>query len=578
MANPKADSSLNLALGLSPYEREKSEELAVGYNPVQNTWEIIVKFSGDLQDIQAAFPEMTIVPMQTEYAIITLPQYLIEPLSQFPQIEYIEKPKRLFAELSQALSSACIFPGQGNQRGLTGRGVIVAVVDSGIDYTHPDFRNADGTTRIRYLWDQTIPGNPPAGYLIGTEYTAEQINEALAAERPAERRNLVPSVDSSGHGTSVAGIAAGNGRASNGQYTGVAPGSDLIIVKMGVPGERSFPRTTELMQGIDYAVRKSLELNQPVAINLSFGNTYGSHSGDSLLETFINDIANIGRTVIVAGSGNEGAAGGHTAGILTLSQDAMIQLAVGSYEHAFSVQLWKYIDQIALEIISPGGVSSGILRTVAQTYRVRLGNTDVFMYWGEANPYSMSQEIYIDFIPRGDYVDPGVWNFRIIPEYVVNGIFDMWLPSTATLSRSTRFYYPTPDTTLTIPSAARRVITVGAYDSRYNAYADFSGRGYTRVSNEVKPDLVAPGVNIMAPAAGGGYSPVTGTSFAVPFVTGSAALLMEYGIINGNDPYLYGEKVKAYLIRGANQLISETIYPNPKIGYGALCLENSFGR
>lgn len=154
--------------------------------------------------------------------------------------------------------------------GLTGKGVLLAIIDSGIDYTHPDFRNADGTTRLLALWDQTIEGMPPKGYRIGTEFTREELNQSL-------RENRVLSRDLSGHGTAVAGIAAGNGRASKGKYRGVAPESELLVVKLGIPRPDSFPRTTELIQGVDYAVRKALELSMPLVINLSFGNTYGSH-------------------------------------------------------------------------------------------------------------------------------------------------------------------------------------------------------------------------------------------------------------------------------------------------------------
>lgn len=576
MNDEKIDSVLNLALNVDVADREKSEDLGVGYNPVENTWELIVKYSGDLDNIRESFPSINLVELISEYAIVTLPEPLIVPLSRFPQIEYIEKPKRLYFSVAQGKSASCIFSGSGGPFGdLTGRGVIVAVIDSGIDYTHPDFINPDGTSRILRLWDQTIPGNPPEGYLIGTEYTQEQINEALRAATPEERRALVPSMDTRGHGTAVTGIAAGNGRDSNGSYRGVAPEADLIIVKMGMPGPTSFPRTTELMQGLDYVVNKSVEFNQPVAINLSFGNTYGSHIGDSLLETYINDLANIGRSVIVVGSGNEGAAAGHTSGTLTQGQDVIVQLSVGPAETALNVQLWRYIDELALEIIAPSGQSSGVFRSVGETYHITLGNTRINIYSGAATPYSMSQETYIDFVPIGDYIDSGIWNFKIIPERVVNGTFDMWLPSSVVLNQNTRFLSPTPNTTLTIPSAAQRVITVGAYDSRYASYADFSGRGYTSVTNNVKPDLVAPGVNIMAPAVGGGYMPVTGTSFATPFVTGSAALLMEMGIVRGNNPYMYGEKVKANLIRGARQLTGESVYPNEKLGYGALCLNSS---
>ena len=188
----------------------------------------------------------------------------------------MEKPKRLYFELFQAKGASCIRTVQTGRDGLTGKGILIGIVDSGVDYYHTDFRNADGSSRILRLWDQSIPGKPPQGYVTGTEYTKEEIDEALALGENQGRR-LVPSVDYSGHGTSVLGITAGNGRASDGVNQGVAYESDLIVVKMGIPRENSFPRTTELIQGIDYLVRQSLSLGRPIAINISFGNNYGSH-------------------------------------------------------------------------------------------------------------------------------------------------------------------------------------------------------------------------------------------------------------------------------------------------------------
>ena len=172
-------------------------------------------------------------------------------------------------------------------------------------------------------------------------------------------------------------------------------------------------------------------------------------------------------------------------------------------------------------------------------------------------------------------MESGIWSFFLEPQRIIQGRFDFWLPSSAVLNPSTRFLGSTPDVTLTVPSTAAKVITVGAYNSAANSYADFSGRGFTRLTNQVKPDLCAPGVGIMAPGNGGGYRSVTGTSFATPVVTGSVALLMQWGIVKGNDPFLYGEKVKAYLRRGARPLPGFGEYPNPQVGYGALCVRDS---
>ncbi len=559
---------LNLSLDATEAERTKSPALGEGYDREDRRWELIVKYNGDLELIEAALPEITAFPLLGGYAVLSVPESLIESLAGFSQIEYIEKPKRLFFSVNKARSDSCITQVQSGGGGLSlsGRGVITAVIDSGIDYFHRDFRDREGNSRILELWDQDH----------GMVYGREQINEALRAGSRQAALQAVPSRDLSGHGTAVAGIAAGSGLEGDGTYRGVAYESDLLIVKLGAPKPDSFPRTTELMRALDFVVRRAVSYQKPVAVNLSFGNTYGSHDGTSLLETYLDAAAEIGRTVIAAGSGNEGSSRGHTSGILKNGESRIIELSVDEYERGFGVQLWKlYVDDFFVEIISPSGRSSGPVSPILGSQRLAFAGTTVLLYYGEPSPYSTAQEIYFDFIPSDTYVESGIWKFHLIPQRIVDGSFDFWLPSESVLNRSTRFLLPTPDTTLTIPSTSSRVLTVGAYDDATQSYADFSGRGYTRLGHMVKPDLVAPGVNIVTSRAGGGYAAVTGTSFATPFVTGSAALMMQWGIVDGNDPYLYGEKVKAYLRRGARPLPGFTEYPNPQVGDGALCVRDS---
>lgn len=544
MPTGKADNQLNLALDVPNATREKTLDLNVGYIPEINTWELIVKYSGNISRIAEEL-QISVVPLQNEYAIITIREDFIDRLAQYQEIEFIEKPKRLFFAVNEGKTAACINPLQTAQYNLFGKGVIVAVIDSGIDYSHPDFRNPDGTTRILDLWDQTITGSPPPGYQIGTLYTREKINEALAQRDMAARLNIVPSTDLSGHGTHVAGIAAGNGRASNGRYRGVASQSDLIIVKLGTSVGDSFPRTTQLMQAIDFVIRRAIELNMPVAINLSFGNNYGSHDGSSLLESYITEIVNRWKTNIVIGTGNEGAVARHTSGILTSTPVPVIEeieLVVGQFESTFNLQIWKnFFDQFEITIISPGGTSVGPIPERLGTQRFSIGRTEIFLYYGEPLPYNSQQEIYIEFIPRTDYIESGIWKIQLTPRSIVVGNYDIWLPSGGMLNPDTRFLRPTEYTTLTIPSTAGRAITVAAYDAMTDSLAPFSGRGYPRNNASIKPDLAAPGVDITSTAPGGGYTSMSGTSMATPFVTGSVALMMEWGIVNGNDPYMYGD-------------------------------------
>lgn len=575
MNNQKLENMLNLAIEATEQEREKSLELDVGYDPIDREWDLIVKYSGDLERVREL--PAKVVEMQNQFAIVTIQESLIEALADLPQIEYIEKPKRLFFETANGRRVSCIDSVQNTAPYLWGKGVLVAVIDSGIEYANVDFRKEDGTTRILSLWDQSVEGMPPQGYQLGTEFTEEQINEALRQKTRAEQLAIVPSIDTSGHGTAVTGIAAGNGRGSEaGRQAGAAPESSLIIVKLGSPRKEGFPRTTELMQGIDYVIRKAQELGMPVAVNLSFGNTYGSHDGTSLLERFIDDISNYWKNVICIGNGNEGGSGGHTAGRITGQEEAVIELAVQENEEALSVQIWKaYHDVMDISIVAPSGTRVGPVQELLGTQRFTVGETEILLYYGEPSPFSANQEIYIEFLPKDTYITSGIWRIILTPRKIISGNYALWLPSENVLNEGTRFLFPVETRTLTIPATAQRAISVSAYDSLTFVYADFSGRGGIEGIPLGKPDLAAPGVNVLAPARDGGYLAFTGTSFATPFVTGGAALLMEWGIIRGNDPYLYGEKVKAYLRRGARELPGFTEYPNPQVGYGALCVRES---
>ena len=582
MPDQKLDNLLNLAMDATEEEREKSRNLNVGYEKQTRKWEIIVKYSemGDFVKVLLGGPEISVVPLLGRYAIVTLPESMLDEYSRRPQIEFIEKPTRLYFEDLFSKEASCITQVQRDEPGnlqLTGRGVLIGIVDSGVDYRHPAFLTADGKSRILRLWDQSIPGNPPEGYVTGTEYTNEEINEALSLSVQGGRR-LVPSEDVSGHGTAVLGVAAGSDFSRGAVNRGVAYESDLLVVKMGIPRQDSFPRTTELMQGVDYLVRQAIRLGRPIAINLSFGNNYGSHRGDSLLETYLDNVSGMGKNVICVGMGNNGNDALHTGEKLSPGEIQEIELGVGAFEPTLNVQLWKnYEDEMEIYLEHPAGERVGPLFETLGAQRWQAGNTELLIYYGKPAPYHVTQEIYVDFLPQDEktpYVDSGVWKIILAARNIKNGEYFLWLPGGKTLNPGTAFYLPRPQGTLTIPATARRVISVGAYDARQNTYADFSGRG-CRALPYPKPDLAAPGVDIYAPRPGGGYAAFTGTSFSTPFVTGAAALLMEWGIIRRNDPYLYGEKLKAYLRRGAKALQGSEKLPNDLIGWGRLCLESS---
>ena len=588
MASQKVENLLNLAMDATEEEREKSLELDVGYDAALREWDLIIRYSGDLSGVRTLTDE--IVELLNGFAVITIREDRIEQLAALPEVEYIEKPKRLFFQVINGRRVSCINLVQDSRFSLFGTGILVGIIDSGIDYGNMDFRNPDGTTRIRALWDQSAAADeqmqrrPPEGYVLGVEYSQEQINMALRASTDMERLQMVSATDLSGHGTAVAGIAAGNGA----QYAGVAPQSELLVVKLANPRPDGFPRTTELIQAVDYMVRKAAELGMPLALNISFGNTYGSHDGTSLLERYMDGAADYGRTCICVGMGNEARSAGHTSGILQSGEETQIELVIQEFQTSMNIQIWKsYTDQVQISLYTPSGMQIGPFQEILGPQRFSVGGTEILLYYGEPSPYSTNQEIFIDMIPRGSYIDAGIWRIGLSAERVVSGRYDLWLPSENVLNPGTGFRYPTPVSTLTIPSSASRVISVGAYDARTFAYADFSGRGPLagmavggdgRAGMEVwggKPDLASPGVGVITTSVGGGYAAVTGTSFATPFVTGAAALLMEWGIVRGNDPYLYGEKVKAYLRRGARPLPGFAVYPNNQVGYGALCVRDS---
>lgn len=537
--------------------------------------EVIVKYSGELWSIGAGL-DADIELLSPDYAIVTLAVDRLAELYAFPQIEYIELPKVLTFMLQESLESACVPSVQRpGAFGLTGAGVIVGIIDSGIDYAHPDFRNPDGTTRILYLWDQTAAGLPPAGFRNGTEYTKAQIDEALASPNPLA---IVPSVDNAGHGTAVAGVAAGNGASSGGAERGVAPEASLIVVKLGHTGNEAFTRTTEIMRAVKYVSDRALELNMPLSINLSYGTNNGSHTGDSLFERYLNAMCERWKTVISVATGNEGGAAHHYHGQLAQNETSTIEFTVAGIPRRLYMTLWKnFADTITFELIGPNGRSTGIIQPLQSITQITLDGTRISIIYAQPNHYTVQQEVYFLFSTLGTGVAPGVWRLIARGEQIVDGEFNIWLPTVEDVSQSTSFLRSDVNLTLTLPSTVQNVISVGGYNSVLRIATVFSGRGAADANGlNIKPDLVAPSVSILTTRAGGGYDTYTGTSMASPFVAGAAAIMMEWGIARGNDPFLYGQRVKAFLRRSANRQFS-TVFPSNQWGYGALSLCDAMG-
>lgn len=539
----KISTELNLALQLPYSERVKSMDLNVGYNESLSEWELIIRYSGDLSVI-ADRVGFSYIELLNSYAIINIREELIDTLTYEQGIIFIEKPKKIYAESQMAFSTSGRAQYRGyiegfsescmeyaREYGLTGKGVLIAIIDSGIDINHQAFKNKNGENMIYHTWDE------------GGTSSVE---------------------DLSGHGTAVSGIAAA-----------CVPDAGLVIIRLNPDYAGDSTRTTSLMRAIDYAVRYAKIIGLPMVINLSFGNNYGSHNGSSILETYIASLSGTSRLSIAVGMGNDADSRRHISKNLKSGRNENIEIYIPEYTTGINIQLWySYSDDIRISIITPAGITLGPFSYFQEVMTYSLSDMKVQVINGYPTPINQRQETYIALIPDETYIGAGIWSIRIEADDITDGLLDAWLPVSAGTTTDIAFLTPDPDVTLTIPASAAYVTSVGAYNQKLFSYASFSGRGYT-TDGRVKPEIVAPGVNINVPVPGGGYSYVSGTSFATPFVSSACAMLMQWGITDGNDPYLYGEKLKAYLIKGAIQLPGYTISPNNITGWGALCIRNS---
>ena len=442
-------------------------------------------------------------------------------------IQY-EIPIKTYPMLAESKEKSCITIGGNNVGGLSGKGVIVGIIDSGITYNHREFGN-----RIIYIWD--IP--------LNRVYNQEEINQGIDFS------------DINGHGTAVAGIAAGS--------SGIAYGADIIAVAIGRGS------SDDIMKGIKFIEDKSRELNKPFVINISYGTNFGSHNGQSLFEQYIDEVCENNVASIVVASGNEGDKSHHYSG----KGNSTVEFNVGNSIKTVLLEMWKnYLYNATIEIISPNGDTTSVLSGRDILYSQILQNTNIEVNIQIPTPNIVEEKITITLTGK-NFVDSGIW--KLVIDTNENLEYDIWLPVSEGVDENTIFLSPNIYTTLTIPSTAFRAITVGGYNSNNYTIAPFSGRGNTREVVFSKPDVVAPAVNIRSASNTGGYDFFTGTSFAAPFVSGVAALLMEWGIVNKNDSQMYGERIKALIRRYA---IRDTTrqYPNREWGYGRLCFKNIY--
>ena len=468
---------------------------------------------------------------------------------------------------------------------LKGNGVLVGFIDTGIDYQNQVFRNLDGSSRIAAIWDQTIQsGDPPEGFLYGTEYTKQQIDEALESENPLV---VVPSIDENGHGTFLAGIAAGS-ESEDGSFFGAAPKSMIAMVKLK-PAKRYLRdfffikegaeayQENDLMAGMDYLRKLAEKLDMPLVIGIGLGTNQGSHFGLAPIEQLIRQISSVVGNIIVTAAGNETGRGHHYHGIYPSEQEyEEVEIRVGEEERGFSLEFWaRAPEYYSIAIRSPSGEYTPRIVT-------RFTSSQVLDFVFEET------KIYVDYRTvvqgEGDFLilirfqnpTPGIWTIRVYNSLYINGNYNMWLPMYGFISPDTVFLRPSPDTTLTIPATTGNVIVASAYNHVNGGIYINSSRGYP-LSNIIKPDLAAPGVNVYGPLVGNRFGRMTGTSVAAAHMAGAAALLLEWALVRDNREILTTGDAIAFFIRGASRKPG-VVYPNREWGYGTLDVYQVFER
>ena len=517
-------------------------------------YEVIVKYNGDITFLEQELG-VSVELLGYNYAIITAdtPQK-VDNLLNYTQIEYVEKPFILETQDTQSLSSTGI-TGFKERTKLTGKGTLLGLIDSGIDYNIPIFKNKDGNSKILYYWDQSIDGNPPIGFKEGTLYTNEDINKAINGEIQ------IPISSTSTHGTHTAGIACS-----------VANEADMIVVRVGRRQTDTFSKSTEFMRAIKFVLDRALELQRPIAINISYGSNEGSHRGESLFEQYIDQMCSFWKNNIVVAAGNNATKAGHKRINIKNDEnnDTLVEMEVGQNEKILNINIWpSFVDNFNLYLVSPTGKSTQPISQDSGLIKNIIGNTRINGVFYPIAPYSLSRRITIELKSDTEII-PGIWTLLFTPIKLVDGNVDIYLPTSEGITIDTRFLEPSKVLTVTVPGTASKVITVGSFNSRTDVVSTFSGEGDID-GGIIKPDLLAPGEEIVSYLPGGSTGALTGTSMATPHVTGVCSLLMQWGIVEGNDLFLYSQKVKSVLIEYARRNPQYT-YPNNSRGYGFLDL------
>jgi subtilisin family serine protease len=544
--------------------------------------DLIIEYNGDTS-VFDQFPDRTVQIIDSQLAFVHVPVSIITQDIVY-RMGYGVMPT-CFGIISQAsLEASGVFRIRNIPLfNLRGQGVLIGIIDTGVDYTNPIFKYADNTTRIVSIWDQTIVSdNPPLGMVYGTEYTREQINEALQSEDPF---SIVPSRDDNGHGTMLAGISGGNEVPESG-FFGVAPDAEFAVVKLK-PAKRYLRdfffiaenavcfQETDLLQGLIYLFELSVRLARPMVICIALGSSQGAHDGLGTLSTFVARMALASGIGVVVAAGNEGNTRRHYSGRVNPATGFdIVELNVAENEPGFSMELWGSLTDIySIDILTPSGeyiprIAAG--RDEHREITFIFEPTRIYIDYQMVESQSGEQLILVRFQDPS----PGIWRFNV---YETGGLhlgYNIWLPMEGFISNDTYFIRSDPYTTILTLGNAVPPLVVTAYNNVDDSLYLNSSRGYTR-TNRVKPDVAAPGVNVIGPTLDGGFASYTGTSVSAAHTAGIAALIFEWGIIRGNLPAMSTVEMRNLIIRGARRS-ANTVYPNRDWGYGILDIFNVF--
>jgi subtilisin family serine protease len=547
--------------------------------------DLIIKYNGNT-DILKQYENFSVQKINPFYAVIYLPTSQITT-RLIAEYSYSAIPKCYALTSEQDLEASGVTKLRSMPAlNLRGKGVIVGIISTGIDYTNPVFQNENGTTKIAAIWDQSIESENQYPKLVysafyGTEYSSEQINQALKSPDPLQ---VVPSIDEIGDGTKLAGIAAGSENKEN-DFSGVVPDAELLIVKLKqakrnltdfylIPPDIPCYQENDMIWAVQYLVATARKLNRPLAICIGLGSSQGSHDNNGFLNTVVSLLGDFPEVAISISAGNEGNSRKHFYSALEPSSSVPIELNVGENETGFTMELWGNPPMIyTLDILSPTGeyipTITGRLeetRTIRFVFEPTIINIDYIMIEQDTG----KQIIILRFINP----TPGTWKFQISGKGDIEGDFNVWLPTDNFISKNTYFLNPNPYTTITSPGNCFVPITVTAYNSNSNVLYPNSGKGYS-TSNIINPDLTAPGVNLKCPTLDHGFTFISGTSAAAAFTAGISAMILEWGIVDNNYPGLDTIGIKKFLMRGAQRSI-HLPYPNRDWGYGIIDIYNTF--